>query len=98
MSFPVVLRPEAVDDVISATKWYEREQVGLGDRFAAAVDELLNRIGTMPEVYAIVALGVRRVKVKTFPYVIYYRLLADRVEVIAILHGRQHPDTWQTRV
>jgi plasmid stabilization system protein ParE len=41
---------------------------------------------------------VRRGKVRRFPYVVYYRVLADRIEVIAVLHAARNPQTWQDRV
>ena len=34
---------------------------------------------------------VRRGKLRRFPYVVYYRVLTDRIEVIGILHGSRDP-------
>ncbi len=42
--------------------------------------------------------GVRCVKLKKFPYVVYYRVLTDRVEIIAVLHGSRHERAWQERL
>jgi plasmid stabilization system protein ParE len=36
--------------------------------------------------------------VKRFPYVVYYRVHPDRIEVIAVLHGSRHPRTWRGRI
>jgi plasmid stabilization system protein ParE len=41
---------------------------------------------------------VRRGKLRTFPYLIYYRVLSDRSEVIAVLHASRDPKGWQERV
>jgi plasmid stabilization system protein ParE len=30
--------------------------------------------------------------------VIYFRILRDRIEVLAILHGKREPTTWKRRV
>jgi len=46
-----------------------------------------------PGVAATVSLLPRR-----FPYGIYYRVYADRVEVIAVQHSRRDPADWQSRV
>lgn len=94
----MVLRPEAEADLTSARGWYERQRVGLGDEFVEAVDELLGRISAVPEVYAVVLHGVRRAKLRRFPYVAYYRVLPDRIEVIAVLYGSRNPGVWQGRV
>ena len=97
MSLPLVLRPEAQADVIAARDWYEQQRPGLGDQFVDALDELLDRITAVPELHPVVLNGVRRVKVRRFPYLVYYRALPDRTEVIAVLHGSRDPGVWQGR-
>ena len=51
----------------------------------------------MPEMYAAAFRGVRPAKLRRFPYVVYYRVLADRIEVLAVLHGSRDPRIWQGR-
>ena len=98
MSLPIVLRPEAQADLLAARDWYAQQRAGLEDAFAEAVEQLLARIEAMPELYAAVLRDVRRGKLRRFPYVVYYRVLADRIEVIAVLHGSRDPQVWQDRV
>ena len=52
----------------------------------------------MPRMYSVVMANLRRAKLRKFPYLIYYRVLADRVEVIAVLHASRDPRRWQERV
>lgn len=40
---------------------------------------------------------VRFCRTRRFPYVVYYRVKADRVEVLAVLHGRRDPADWKRR-
>jgi plasmid stabilization system protein ParE len=40
---------------------------------------------------------MRRTKLHRFPYVVYYRTLADLIEVIGVLHGSRDPQIWQDR-
>jgi plasmid stabilization system protein ParE len=82
MSRKVVFRPEAEGDLLEAHDWYEEQQVGMGAEFSDALEKTITRIETMPEMYAIVLRGVRRAKLRRFPYLIYYRLLDDRIEVM----------------
>ena len=37
-------------------------------------------------------------KVKRFTYVVYYRILKDRFEVLAIVHGNRNDSSWKSRV
>jgi plasmid stabilization system protein ParE len=98
MNLPIVLRPDAEADLHGAREWYEAHRAGLGDDFVAAIDQLLGRVQARPELYEAVQGDVRRGKVKRFPYVVYYRVLADRIEVIGVLHGSRNPQTWQDRI
>ena len=98
MRLPVVMRPEAEVDLVKARDWYEEQRLGLGDEFTDAVDRLLSEISTAPQLYGVVLRDVRRTKVRRFPYVIYYRTLIDRVEVIGVLHGSRDDQVWRKRV
>jgi toxin ParE1/3/4 len=98
MTLAAVFRPEAQADVLQTRDWYERQQPGLGEIFSVALNEAVIRIEAMPLMYAMVFRGVRRGKLRTFPYLIYYRTLSDRIEVIAVLHGSRDPKLWQERV
>ena len=97
MNLPLVLRPEAEADLLAARDWYDQQRAGLGKRLVEAADEMFIRIQAMPESYA--AHGqVRRGKLRRFPYLVYYRVLADRIEVIGVLHASRSPQTWQDRI
>jgi plasmid stabilization system protein ParE len=97
MSLPVILRPEAEQDVEAARDWYEQQHAGLGQDFLDRVAEVLSRLGAMPELYPVVWQDVRSGRLRRFPFVVYYRVLADRVEVLAVLHGSRDPSVWQGR-
>ena len=97
MSLPVILRPEAEDDVTSAHGWYEQQRDGLGRDFVTQLSIVLDRIGVLPESCAAVWQDVRSCRLRRFPFVVYYRVLVDRVEVLAVLHGSRNPAIWQSR-
>ena len=98
MSLPLFLRPEAEADLRAARDWYDQQRTGLGDRLVEAADELFDRIQAMPESYAVRLGQVRRGRLRRFPYLVYYRVLTDRIEVIGVLHASRNPQTWQDRV
>jgi hypothetical protein len=60
---PIVLSVEARADFDSAIAWYERQRAGLGGRFAAVAQNVLDQIAERPELYAPLAQGVRRARV-----------------------------------
>lgn len=98
MSLPVILRPLAHDDVRQIHADLEAQVSGRGDSFLDRLQETLDRIETMPELYAEVWGAVRATRLRRFRYVVYYVVLADRVEIIAMMHGSRDSSTWQLRV
>lgn len=94
---PVILRPEAERDLISARDWYDQQRAGLGDEFTAEVSVISDRLAATPKLFTTIWQDVRACRVRRYPYVIYYRVLVDCVEILAVLHGSRDPSTWQSR-
>ena len=97
MSLPVILRHDAEVDVQEARDQLEAVRVGLGTQVLARVREVLARIEKMPELHGKVWQDVRAARLKQFRYIVYFIVLADRVEVLAVLHGARDPSSWQSR-
>jgi plasmid stabilization system protein ParE len=93
----LILRPEADQDLVAAQSWYEEHHTGLGDEFVSQVSAVFEHIAAMPEMYALAWQDVRSCRLRRFPYIAYYRVLPDRIEVLAVLHGSRDPGTWQSR-
>ncbi|CAA9431974.1 MAG: hypothetical protein AVDCRST_MAG64-3559 [uncultured Phycisphaerae bacterium] len=97
MSRPLVVRPEAESDSAEARDWYERQRPGLGGEFLTAVEDAFELIKASPEAYAVVYRDVRRVGLRRYPYIAYYRTTTDAVEVLAVLHASRDPRVWRSR-
>ncbi len=93
----MLIRPEAETDVVTARAWYERQRSGLGAAFLLCIEEVLDRIDRTPELYPVVYQDVRRTFTRRFPYAVYYRVAANDVVVLGILHTRRDPQEWQSR-
>jgi toxin ParE1/3/4 len=98
MSLPALFRYEARDDIQTAFEYYEAIRPGLGKKFLGHLYDALERIELLPELHGIVWRSVRAAPLKKFRYVVYYEVIADRVEVIAVMHGARHASAWQKRV
>jgi len=92
----VIVRPGAQADIQEAALWYESRRPGLGSEFTLRVDAIMERIAHNPLQFPEIGNGIRRALLQRFPYAIYFVVAACPV-VIAVLHQRRHPDTWQRR-
>lgn len=95
---PVVLRPEASEDLEQARDWYESKLEGLGESFLDAAEVALKKIEGLPEAPALIYRDVRFTALRRFPYGVFYRVLDDRVDVLAIVHGRRASRVWKDRL
>jgi toxin ParE1/3/4 len=98
MTLPLVFHSDVQPEVDEAYEWYEQQRAGLGDDFLAAIEVVFERISRLPELHQVVFQDVRRGLPKRFPYGVFYRVHADRVEVIAVYHSSRDPRGWQSRV
>lgn len=97
MILPLIVRPPAEADIREVREGYDAVRPGLGAQFAARVRAVLERIEAMPELYGVVWKDVRAVRLRPFRHVLYYVVFADRVEVLAVMHGARDPSAWQQR-
>jgi toxin ParE1/3/4 len=97
MTHPLVIRPEAEEDMAEGRNWYERQRAGLGAEFLTAADDVFDRIRQCPELYATEYRAIRRAGLGRFPYIVYYRIIEESIEVIAVQHGSRNPRGWRSR-
>ena len=94
MNFSVEFEASAKNDLVTAFTWYESKQSGLGDEFlrsVAAVEESLER---NPMRHPVTKEPYRSAKLRKFPYGLHYRIMDNKVSILACLHFRQDPARW----
>ncbi|XOZ32169.1 type II toxin-antitoxin system RelE/ParE family toxin [Halomonadaceae bacterium KBTZ08] len=97
MTYNVRIRPDAERDIEEAAQWYELQRQGLGHEFMDSVQQTLNRISENPSLYPVVHRNSRRALISKFPFGVHYVVTGDTVVVIAVMHGRRHPNWWKER-
>jgi plasmid stabilization system protein ParE len=96
VNLPVLLGQVADREFEEAAFWYE-QQAALGASFVERVQDTLDQIARSPELHPVIHQGIRRARVQRFPYSVFYRILDDRIEVIAVFHDKRDPLIWQGR-
>ena len=91
------LQSVAEAEVAEAMEWYRQRSPGAARDFLTAVDQTLRRIQRAPESLPLVSRTLRRALLPHFPYAIYYRVFAEAVVVVGVVHGRRHPRRWRRR-
>ncbi len=94
----VRLLPGATSDLDEVVAGYERDEPGLGIKFATHFADTLQMIVRCPNVGAPFARKNRRCRVHGFPYGVLYRVLQGEVFVGAVMHLHRAPGAWLDRL
>ena len=97
MPKPIRVAAVAAREMGDAKAWLDAQVPGLGDRFVHAVDRVLAEIAEQPSRYALIHGDIRRAVARPVPHGVFFRDLPNAVRVIAIVHLRRSPMTWQRR-
>jgi toxin ParE1/3/4 len=86
----IVWSPRAIEHLTHLRAYIAQDNPKAANRVAAALLDAVERLAELPNLGrpGRVA-GTRELGVPGTPYVIPYRLRGDRLEVIAVFHGRQ---------
>ncbi|MEX1256920.1 MAG: type II toxin-antitoxin system RelE/ParE family toxin [Gemmatimonadota bacterium] len=93
----VRFRLEAASDVVSAREWYDQRRPGLGPEFFRSLEDTVDVIAERPDAFPEIAVGHRGAILRRFPYVPYYRIDQNGIEVLACLHSSRAPEIWHSR-
>ena len=97
MSLPLEFHGEVRADVDDAWDWHER-QAGLGRDFLRELQRSYAVIRANPARFGYAERDVREGVMNRFSYAIYYRVLRNRIRVLAVWHTSRDPAGWQSRV
>lgn len=97
MAYKLSIAPAALGDIAHAARWYDTQQARFGDIFLLATQDVFASIRRNPEMYPVVVDDIHRALFPRFPYAAMYRRRDSIIQIIAIMHHRQHPDTLLTR-
>ena len=100
MTYRVIIRDEAEEDLLDGALWYEGIESGLGKDFISEVRDAISRTSENPFLYPSLRSNpdVRRILTSRFKYRIFYILRSDAIVIFAVLHAARHDRRWIGRV
>jgi plasmid stabilization system protein ParE len=80
-----------------AASWYESQRLGLGVEFVFEIERALLQACETPLRFPRMLADVRCVRVRRFPYSIFFRVRSDHIIVLSVFHARREPAVWRER-
>ena len=99
MKYLIKVDKDALEDIQSATDWYNEQLQGLGTRFQKQVITQINSLESSASMYSIRYANVHCMLIKKFPFMVHYTLDSTLllVEVFAVIHTSRNPKIWEQR-
>jgi plasmid stabilization system protein ParE len=93
------LEPAAAE-LYEAIVYYNIQRNGLGLEFANEVEDTIERIKQNPEAWTAISTSkqARRCLTNRFPYGIIYQIRKNTILIVAVMHLKRRPQTWQSRL
>lgn len=89
MVFELLIKPIVFVDIEKAAEYYENQLDGLGKLFYNQFLASLGDIQNQPLTYSYVKDPVRRCKIKSFPYKIFYLISDDTIFILGFAHSKK---------
>ena len=91
--------PAAQAEHLESVAYYETKRAGLGASYLTEFEIIMSAVSENPHRYPVEKQpGIRRVRMKRFPYNILFRESRNLVQVLAVANKRRHPQHWQNRL
>lgn len=97
LEYEIEVFTEANDNIIEITKWYDLQSDGLGARFLAHLREAINKLRTHPLAFGISFKDMRKIQLDTFPYLIFYKVVGNQVNIYGIVHAKRKPSYYKRK-
>lgn len=91
MNSTIRLRPQVVDDVAEAFRWYQERGEGLGFEFLRAYNAALGALGKSAVLHRAWYKDFRRILLRRFPYAIHFQVSGKTVVVVLVSHCTRSP-------
>ena len=85
-------------ELIEAAAYYERQVLGLGERFEAEIRRATDLLLAQPGIGIRADPYLRKFILTRFPFTLYYSVTGDVLRIEAVAHQYRRPGYWKSRV
>jgi plasmid stabilization system protein ParE len=99
MRYKSVIENLAKEDLREAIKWYNSQQIGLGQKFFASIKKTIDQLKLYPQSSQIRYNEVHTAVVENYPYLIHYYVNQEikTIIIIGVLHTSRDTSIWHKR-
>ncbi len=91
MAYKLEIKDEAEQDIVDGFYFYAGKESNLGERFVSEVEDVFDYIERYPEHFQVAYNEHRQRLLKSFPYVVIYKIRDDKVVVFSVFPAKSDP-------
>jgi len=97
--YQIAILKAAEQDIQSAIKWYEQQNISLGEKFRESLFLQIDSLKKNFIEYGPVFRGFSRILLKRYPYVVYFKKDHEErtIKIFAVLNKKQDRSNLQNR-
>jgi plasmid stabilization system protein ParE len=94
MSYQLRVSSTAYQETKDAFLFYEEQSPGLGEKFLKSVEDAYFKLSQTPQFYTYIdnSKNIRDLKIKTFPFVIIFQIVENKVLVLRVFNTNRNPE------
>jgi toxin ParE1/3/4 len=95
---PVEVHPDAESDADKAFVWYWERSERAASGFDSELRAAFSALRKTPKIGAPYLCGTRKTTLNRYPYIVIFRELPRKIQIIAVAHAKRRPDFWTSRL
>jgi hypothetical protein len=92
MAYKLEIREKVRSGTLAGFLWYEEKSEGLGSRFVAEVEKMIEYVAQNPLHFQVKYKDYREAIMKKFPYVIIYQVKNDLIILSSVFPCKNDPE------
>ena len=93
----VEFHPAALVEAEAARDWYAERSLIASRAFVTELNHAIDQVVQDPEIWPFYEDGTRRYIFPRFPFCVIYRIVEEKIQIIAIAHSKRKPEYWKNR-
>ncbi len=99
----VVIDDEAQEEARQQVAWYAERSPNVASRLETQIVAAIERVARNPLEFPLMEMrgnpgDIRRARIRDFPVLVIYQVLADKVLIVAVAHTSRRPGYWRYRL
>jgi len=93
----VEFHPQALAEAEAAGDWYAERSFVVSRAFVSEVIRSVETVVENPEIWPLYEEETHRYLFPRFPFSIIYRIIEEKIQILAIAHSKRKPGYWKSR-